>query len=210
MKKLSHLAAVAALAIGGLSGGVASAAPVCDVTTCSWAGSYTFIGSMDASINEFTTFSRNVTSLRPNVSANNTLSDFWIFQISPVDATFQVNANFTLFPSGINNFKVILKEVTSADPVCGALSTQCNLGAAPTFSDIAVSVPGLGGNQSIANVQLSTGWYALAVTGTVTNTGNNYSGQTGTSAVVPEPASLALVGVALVGAAIGARRGKRA
>jgi hypothetical protein len=209
MKKLSHLAAVAALAVGSLSAGVASAAPVCDVTACAWAGSYTYIGSLNATIADFTQFTRNVVSLRPPAS-NNTLSDFWIFQIDPVQAGFQVNANFTTFPTGINNFEVILKQVTSAAPICGALATQCNLGGSPTFTDLAVSTPTGGGNVAISGVTLNTGWYALAVTGQVTVTGNTYSGQTATFQAVPAPGSLALVGVALLGAAVGMRRQKRA
>jgi len=208
MKKLSHLAAAAALAIGCLSSGVASAGPVCDTTTCTWAGSYTYIGTMNATLGDFTSFSRNVVSLRPP-AANNTLSDFWIFQINPVQAGFQVNANFTTFPGGIDNFQVILKAVTSATPICGALATQCNMGASPTFSDIATSTAPSFGNVSISGVTLNTGWYALAVTGTVTATGNTYTGQTATN-MVPAPGSLALVGVALLGAAVGMRRQKSA
>jgi hypothetical protein len=209
MKKLSHLAAAAALAIGCLSSGVASAGPVCDVGPCSWAGAYTYVGSLNATLGDFTQFTRNVVSLRPENSMNNTLSDFWIFQIDPVQAGFQVNANFTTFPGGINNFQVILKAVTSAPPICGALATQCTMGSSPTFSDIATSTPPVGGNVSISGVTLNTGWYALAVTGTVTNTGNTYSGQTATN-TVPAPGSLALVGVALLGAAVGMRRQKSA
>jgi hypothetical protein len=210
MKKLSHLAAAAALAIGCLSSGVASAGPVCDTTTCNWAGAYTYVGSMNATLGDFTSFSRNVVSLRPANSANNTLSDFWIFQINPVQAGFQVNANFqSVNPTGINNFQVILKAVTSTAPICGALATQCNMGASPTFTDIATSTPTGGGNVFLGGVTLNTGWYALAVTGTVTNTGNTYTGQTATN-MVPAPGSLALVGVALLGAAVGMRRQKSA
>jgi hypothetical protein len=202
-------AAAAALAIGCLSSGVASAGPVCDAVTCTWAGSYTYIGTMNATLGDFSQFTRNVVSLRPP-AANNTLSDFWIFQIDPVQAGFQVNANFTTFPGGINNFQAILKAVTSAAPICGALSTQCTMGASPTFTDIATSTPPVGGNVSISGVTLNTGWYALAVTGTVTSTGNTYSGQTATQNTVPAPGSLALVGVALLGAAVGMRRQKHA
>jgi hypothetical protein len=211
MKKLSHLAAAAALAVGSLSAGVASAAPVCDVTACAWAGEYTYIGRLDATIADFTQFTRNVTKLRPgNLEGNpSTLSDFWIFQIDPVSAGFQVNASFTNFLGGINNFKVFLKEVTSATPNCGGLGTQCNLGGSPTFVDIATSGAVVGGAVSISGVTLSTGWYALAVTGEVTSIGNTYSGQTASN-MVPAPGSLALVGAALLAAAVGARRKRSA
>jgi len=62
---------------------------------------------------------------------------------------------------------------------------------------------------AISGVTLNTGWYALAVTGPVTNFGNTYTGQTSTN-TVPAPGSLALVGVALLGAAVGMRRQKHA
>lgn len=153
-----------------------------------------YIGSYNALSNDAGLFFHSF-------STNGAFTDQLVFDFSPTgQATSSANFN----PIGlIGSFTASLYNVASA--TCGA--SAGNACGSVTLGPLISS--GMGGNEAstIPFIPLMAGRYALVISGTVTlpvNGTGQYTGQLNTQASaqqVPEPASLALVGIALLGAA---------
>lgn len=194
MKQLSRVAAAAALAAGSLFAGQVMAAEICN--NCSYTGD-TYLGMHN-------TLTFDTSGFRHNAIGVGAFTDTWIFDFAPAGAG-EANANF--IPStSITGFAINLRSVI-VPGACGVAGTSCVgsvLGA--------VLAPG---TTSLTNAifswsNLAAGRYAVQVSGTNSNgTGAaQYSGQL--ALAIPEPTSLALVGLALLGAAAGLRRSRKA
>jgi PEP-CTERM motif len=221
MMKLSQIASAVVLAGGAMLAGQASAASICNNCEFFAAGAAagTYIGSHDSRDADTSGF-RHSQMWVPVATAFN---DVWVFDLQPVGAQAQVNANFIpISPTAFSGFSVAIREVLSFSGDCGttlanAAGTLGNCSSVVLGATLASSVNS-GANADVFPVALMAGRYAFQVSGTLnalgtTSTGAlrfaQYSGQLTTSEL-PEPGSLALVGLALVGAAVGAKRSRKA
>ncbi len=159
-----------------------------------------FIGSYNPNTSDFGIFFHDF-------SANGAFEDRLVFNFAPNgSATTNVNFNPDNFISG---FTAQLYSVAS-DNCSGALGSVC--GSVSLGSLIATGTPGMS-SSNIPFTPMMAGRYALVVTGTVNQNPVQWSGQLNTRAAptqVPEPASLALVGIALLGAAGALAKRKKA
>lgn len=205
MKQLSRIAAAATLAVGALAAGQAVAGPVC--TNCVYTGD-TYLGQHNPTTGEGADYRRPVTN-----SSAASFTDVWVFDISP-SGGFQLNGSWQTTPNSFTRFEVKLFSLIGS-PTCGAVGTSCSGVSFNSLAPINQATFPLGlstGLYTMPNITLNAGWYAFVVSGDVTGlrpTSTNYSGQVATNAV-PEPGSLALVGLALLGAAAGMRRSRKA
>jgi len=211
MQKLTRLAAAALLAAGAFAGGQASAATICSNCLYTAAGA-TYLGVHDANNFDGSGFRReNLLGPVPFVQ------DTWVFDLQPVGGTAQINANFIpLVPNSLPGFTVNLFAVSSYNCPNGIGNSSGTTGFCPSVTTVgpslATSIPAVGG-ANVFPVGLSAGSYAFVITYSVAALGGGqtaeYSGQL-RMAPIPEPGSLALVGLALVGAAVGVRRARKA
>lgn len=219
MKQLSRIASAAALAAGLFGSAQVMAVEVC--SNCKYRTTdATYLGVHDATTADSSGFRRDGFS----VGAVTFITDTWVFDLQPVGAVADVNASFRPVGLAFTMFEINIYSVTATCPNGISTSTVDLSPTAPgactngsivlTSASLATSsFSSLTSSAAINAVGLSAGRYAFQVSGfaqvlTAPATAN-YSGQIGFTPI-PEPGSLALVGLALVGAAVGARRSRKA
>ena len=220
--KISRIASMLGLAAGLLSASSAMATNQC--VNCNYVlGAPSYLGALNPLTSDTANFRRPDLGLGQLVALTG-VTDTWVFDIAPA-GTFSLTASFNPFFGGTNrisNFTVSLFSATGSVclPVtngfpndfagaCSSISTGAMLAAGvPSFSGVAQS-----GAVVFPVALLNPGRYAfrfvydLALPAGQTS---DYSGQISMTRTVPEPGTLALAGLALMGVAAGLRRARKA
>jgi hypothetical protein len=189
-----------ALVLGTLASGTASANPVCIGCNYISSAAATFLGTHSPVTTDASTFTHIPMSL-------GAFSDWWVFEINP-SGEAALNAIF-LPTNGITNFAISLYQVTG--PTCAAIGAANTASACTSYGAVGPLVASDLSPSFVVNIEpqfLSSGFYAFNITGNAqaTKFDESYSGNLTTATVVPEPATLALVGAALLGLGAARRR----
>jgi hypothetical protein len=185
------LISVAAVAVAGLWSVQASAASIC--TFCAYNGD-TYLGAHNTTTSDFSTFFNN-----DPAPEGSSFADTWLFSIAPAgESTLSADFNPLEFISG---FDIKLYNVTAT---CGAAGTSCT---GVVLGSLIVDGSTAGNVSNIDWTALGAGLYAFVVSGTVEDSPVQYTGQLNTRArEVPEPGTLALLGLGLLGLGVSRRR----
>jgi hypothetical protein len=121
-------------------------------------------------------------------------TDYWVFDINPA-GNASTNVNF--LPAGtVTDFTIGLYAIGAG--VCAGAPVFNTACAGVTTSGLALGFAGPADNPTIGFTGLAAGRYVIVVNGKSSDSASLYSGQLSTRRL-PEPGTLALVGVALLG-----------
>ncbi len=211
MKHFSKMLGPVAVAMASLWATHASAANFGTVFA-SVGGSNTYAGTFNPALDDRITFSQDG-------PLSGAFIDYWAFDLSPagnveINATFNPSAQIpggltvTLFSMGTANISGCATANNTTALIGGGTCT--------TFSNIAglsqIALVNNGANNpnlTTGPTFLSSGKYVFRISGNSTSPRGFYSGLLSTN-VIPEPGSLALAGLALLGAAVTLRKRKTA
>ena len=188
---LAHVVATGALALGSQA---AQAGIICQ--GCEYGDDVgTYLGSYNPTTFDFGTFNHSDVGIDEGPST--AFEDFWVFDLDP-GGTGSISADFTAF-TAITGFHGELYADNGGTTCAGSDCSAIDLGA------LLASEDSVNRRWEIIEDDLPAGRYIIRVTGTTNpNSTSAYTGQL--AFIVPEPGTLALLGLGLLGLGLTLRR----